>query len=258
MSPLPVITVNFFREFAVGEPAGASEEWERWQRKHPNATERAKYRKLLEIAVERAEATIRCYLDGRSHKLSLELLDRLDRVARGLNQDPPHRSFRRTRPARRANRVALLTELAVPSESYHFELIGCVIREAFLHHLSLSVHEAPGEGLAVPVERILANFRPDGVIMIRLTPSRRVVELLAGARIPTVLIHGDRHRYEAPVLANVVPQQEKIETDLNAWLEDQQQGEDKRSASKRAKRRRVVVVTMREEQTHVSALQNHS
>ncbi len=249
MNPLPEIDVDLCRQLAAGEPEEALDEWRRWIRKRPNATERAKYKKLLEILADVSESSIRNYLDGRQDKLSSELLDRLDRIARGLNQQPPPRSapLPPAKRMRRATRVALLTQLAVPSEEYHFELIRGVVRETSFHHLSVAVHEVPAGELAPPVDNVLANFRPDGIVMIRLTPSKQVVKLLARARVPTVLIHADRYHYAAPVLANVIPVQDKVQKELKVWLRDHQKI-GRRSGARRTKRRKIVVVTMPEEQ----------
>lgn len=220
---LPTIDEAFFQEFARGEPEEALRAWEEWmnsRRRRPDSE--SAYREAMKICSGLGEASVRHYLKGRHHFLSTENLDRLDRLAKGLGQDPVPRAEVPAEAAarpRRSNRLALLTQLQVPSETYHMELIRGIVRDASLHHLAVAIHEVSPIDLRASIGKVRTNFRPDGIVMLRVTPAPRDLEGLTRSNIPVVLVHADRYRYPRPVLANIVPNQERLDADLKVWLD---------------------------------------
>jgi DNA-binding LacI/PurR family transcriptional regulator len=77
--------------------------------------------------------------------------------------------------------------------------------------------------------------------MLRLTPTREVLEALRRARLPTVLIHSNRLQFDPPIIGNVVPDQRAIGDQLAMWLRGL------KHARGRSRKPRVVVVAMPKE-----------
>ena len=249
--PLPQIGKSFFDEFAKGDPVAALALWNQWlNNRQRRVDDDARYRKALEICVELGGASIRHYLSRRHQFLSESNLDLLDRISHGLNQKPPRRVMLPAgaiaRP-RRCHRLALLSQLDVPSEGYHMQLIRGIVRAAQLHNLAVSLHEVSPIDLASSIDRVRTNFRPDGLVMLRMTPTPRDLEPLSSNNIPLVLVHADRFIYPWPVLANIVPKQNLLAADLRAWAETSNPGPKPTREAKRTKAKKAVVVAVQRE-----------
>lgn len=244
-APLPkVIDLEFFKECAAGDPEEALRKWE--QTRH--RTDAAKLRDLLRICSGLSLASARNYLAEKTKALKPEHLDLLDWVSVTLGQHP--RNPNRSAPSgssRGQKNIALITQLAVPSETYHFNLVRGLVREARAHHFTLSVHEADPRDLTRSLARIKAMTHPDAFIFVRLTPKTEDTNLLRQRGEPLVLVHADRYNYPAPVLANIVPDQDKITTDLTHWLRESWCGRN--TTVKRRGGKSAVVITMRRERT---------
>src|SRR5262249_48643390 len=142
---VPSINLAFFREFAKGDPEQAVNTWNEWlknRRREVNSD--AKCRKAMEICTGLGDASIRHYLKRRHQFLRKESLDLLDRISKGLNCEPPARGHLR-RVSRRYFRIALLTQLNMPSESFHLELIRGIVREAQAKDIAISLHEVSSD-----------------------------------------------------------------------------------------------------------------
>jgi DNA-binding LacI/PurR family transcriptional regulator len=245
---LPAIDRAFFEEYARGEPEQVAAQWEGWLRaKRHRPDGEAVYRKLMEICSGLGEGSVRNYLKGRHYSLSDDSLDVFDRISQALKQPtarrveiPPEAAGRHPR----SNRIALLTQLQVPSESYHMELIRGIVREANLHHLAIGLHEVSSLDVGASIERVRVEFRPDGIVMLRVTPSLRDLEPLVKSRTPVVLVHADRYRYPPPVLANIVPNQDGLEEDLQAWIKRYRRPASEGGRRKRGAAGKAVLVTM--------------
>jgi DNA-binding LacI/PurR family transcriptional regulator len=207
------------------------------------------YRKALRICSGLCEASIRLYFKKPS-ALGQEKVRLLDHITRTLRRETPLRSQGPppTPPARQARRMALLTQLSVPSESYHLEVIRRLVHEAGRRHINLAIYEmSVGDG-SDPLERLLVHARPDGLVVLRRTPTPSDLELLFRFQVPTVLIHADRYRYPQPVMANIIPDQNQIAEVLAKWLDRPDAPWKARPGSPRSRRRpRAVLVSMREE-----------
>jgi len=75
-----------------------------------------------------------------------------------------------------------------------------------------------------------------------LTPDEDSLTRLSN--IPVVLVHADRRVYHRPVIANIVPNQERITTDLKRWLDLAHRDPRSRALGRK---RPVVLVTLPEE-----------
>jgi DNA-binding LacI/PurR family transcriptional regulator len=219
-----LVNEEFFRKYARQTPHMALLQWTEWlaQRRH-GRNEDHKYRKVLQIAGGLGEGAVRHYCLGRHDQLSTTTVEMFDRVTRALQRTPPIAVHERARKRKRRSaqpRVAFLTQLTVPSESFHFDVLRGVVLAATDRNVSVSIHELAPTNFAEAIERIHTIYEPDGILMLRLTPTRQELDALARAEIPTVLLHGDRQLYGPPIIRNIVPTHAEMPASIRRWLDE--------------------------------------
>lgn len=225
---------------------------QRLREERPRLSEDGRFRAALVRFGGVTEATVRNYLhesDERYLKLGQQTRVRLDVITRALGFPLPRGSREGAAQLVRQHhrtRVGLLTELDVPSESFHYAMIKTLVREAAEHGFLLSVHEVPDLRSSARVRRIVRHFRLDAVVSLRLTPSPDVLESLARRSLPLVLIHADRQAYPEPVIANIVPTFGDVGPELVRWMAVRRLESGGEPASA-ASHEQVVVITMPEE-----------
>jgi len=243
---------DFFQRVCdAGQVERACGEWNRWLQQRPGASEKAKYIRALVIAGGVSESSIRHYLHPANYrKLGETTLATLDRITQALGRELPRRDRRASRlrrSGRRVSSIALVTQVStIPSAAFHLRLFDGIAREAAVKHLLLSIHPVQGADATPVVETAVREYQAKGVIMLRLTPTRRVLEVLRGTDTPAVLVHADRQQYEAPILTNVVPDHSKIEA-LRSWLLGRPH-----IAAHRDRPPRVVVAAMPDEKLEIA------
>ena len=250
--PFPNITEEWFAKYASSDPTQLMRIWERWLAERPRR-DRTKYAKILELASGLSASAIGHYLNNRSYKLSESSLRHLDDISHGLGISPPKRPVgEAVRSSRGAKRIALLTELKdIPSPPYHMEVIRSIIRGASDHNFPVAVHEVRPSEFASSVEKILRVFRPDAVIILRLTPDTRTIQILKRSRVPTILIHADRlPSYAPPILANVVPDQRPIQDLLTERVRQLLDSLRAQGHEEGRKSRQILVVYKEREEEH--------
>jgi len=248
--PKPDVVQRVFREFGGSEAATLDDEWRRWQQEHRHAGETARGRVVMAIAAGLSEPTVRNYFhpdDDRRRKVGPESWKTLSEIAPALGlepQDPPARGkVRRRRVV--VPRIALLVELDVlPSANFTFTLMRLLIREAAARQLSLNVISTHQPDLLRALPPTPAGTRPDGYVLLRLTPSRQALEPLVNTHVPVVLIHGNMLEYEPPVIMNIVRDQTTIEGDVSRWIK----GQLSAPQGKVTKKQKVVLVAAPEEE----------
>lgn len=250
-SEFPNLSVNWFHKHCIRtDPAEAAKEWDEWIASKPR-TDEQKYRKALSLATGLHEASIRHYLK-RPDKLSDLTLTTLDSLTAALGRTPPEERTSETRQVgRRGNRIALLVELtSIPSPPFHLQVIRGIVRGASRHHFSVSMHEVSGDPLANAIKRVASIYRPDAMVMLRLTPNRETASVLGRADIPVVLVHADRLEYPSPpFVANIVPGQEPIEECLSGWAKNLADWHAARTRSSGGQNSEIIVVALGPEKT---------
>lgn len=248
----PEIGEEFFRSYGVRPSAATFQEWNRWLGKHKD---RAKYIKCLALCAAVAEPTVEKWLSckasdyttvGREHVVVFQKATRalgrpLPRTIEDDGGKPPDKK-------RGPTRVALFTSLSPNvSEPYHLAVIRSMIRAAATENVALLPHELPwgypmNDSTADQAGRFVTKFAIDAVVMIRLTPTARFLKQMQfdGRPVPVMLVHADRRKYRAPVVANVVPDHSKIQRELSGWLCTQTHIRGHRNP-------KVVMVTMQRE-----------
>jgi hypothetical protein len=157
------------------------------------------------------------------------------------------KKLKRTRTVTRKNRrVALLTELDdLPSLYYHMTVIKGLESIDSIHNFETSIHNTTQRGLKEALANVIRLFEPDAVVLLRLTPCKGCMDVLTKNRISAILIHSDRadHYLRPPILANIIPRNDKLKTSLKNWLKKNVRG---------AKKPFVVVATVKREPTRTS------
>jgi len=250
-SSFPLLTKKWFtRHGSIPDGAAAYEQWRHWLRKYPGRSDETKHRKALELASGLSATAISLYFNGKAARLGDVTRHRLDSLSRDLGRTPPDVKTRHKRGpvTRRLKQVALMTELVgIPSPSFHMEVLRGFMRKA-ANSFAVALHEVTRANLSSDVGRVVRTFRPDAVIMVRLTPDAESLEELRQELIPTVLIHAARYDYPVPpVLANIVPGQETILEDLKAWASRLRKGNASLGRSEYENRSDVIVVTIQDE-----------
>jgi DNA-binding LacI/PurR family transcriptional regulator len=95
--------------------------------------------------------------------------------------------------------------------------MASLVRAADTQNFDAVVHDLGSLGLYTTVSRLVSGYRPDAVVLIRWTPDGRSLEVLRRTSVPVVLIHADRLQYPAPVIANIVPAQERLVPYVYKW-----------------------------------------
>jgi DNA-binding LacI/PurR family transcriptional regulator len=241
------LSEEWFREYGVADPVRAYELWSKWISKYPNQSDAAKHKKALQLGSGLAPTSIRFYLKNDVKHLSRSAVKDLDAMSKALGFEPPERyGGDKVRPRHGAKRIALLMELAgLPSPPYHLEVTCGLIRAASRYLYGTVLYEAPHDRLDQAIREVLRVFRPDAVVMLRLTPDRASLETLKEYGVPAVLVHSDRFKYPSPpILANIVPGQETIEPELWKWAKDLLGSPGSRRSPGRKGSGRPVVVAM--------------
>jgi len=133
-------------------------------------------------------------------------------------------------------------------------MIRALTRACGRRHFLVGLHEVSPHDLEAAIRQITNAFRPQAVVLLRLTPDANCLRPLRDRHIPTVLVHGHRLTYPPPVLVNVIPRQEPIVDLLRDWAERRLR--DLRSRAKGGRRtRKVVVAGMQPELTPRAAEQ---
>ena len=217
------IDENFFDTLGIGDSRDLFRKWQMFLEEHPRAKRRRRYRYLLELIGGIGEAHVRNYLHSeplRFTKVSDDVRNTLDLVTKALGEKLPHGSIQPRRApetSRRPRRVALFTEFRVPSERFHFYMLSILTRQAAARGIALSIHEVDNN-LSETLDTATRLFRPNGVLLLRLTPTRKAVDILEKRSLPTVLIHADRLDYPTPIVTNITPCHDKMQKELAEWL----------------------------------------
>jgi DNA-binding LacI/PurR family transcriptional regulator len=215
----PELNREWFKKNGFTDPDRTVDLWTEWLSKERK--DKAKYKKVLELATGLHSSAIGHYLSGvRAYKLSERTLLKLDSISRSLGMEPTGRKTKRTQHglSRAEKRVAILTELTVPSLYYHMEVIRGVLRGIARYNMIAELYEATRTDDTLDIHHITRSFRPDAYVLIRITPDARMMGILQATEKPVILIHADRLRYPCPpVLINIVPDQEQLIYFIHDW-----------------------------------------
>lgn len=217
------IDERFFANLGIGDPKDLNRHWQAFLSEYPRTKISRRYRRLLELTGGISEVHARNYLHEdplRYTKVSDDLRENLDRVTQAVGRILPPGSKetgQNREPPRLLRRVALFTEFRVPSERFHFFMLRMLARQAAIRGIAVSIHEVD-QNLSESIETAIRQFRPDGVLLLRLTPTRWAVDVLAKRSLRTVLIHADRLEYPPPIVANITPRHDGIPKELARWL----------------------------------------
>jgi DNA-binding LacI/PurR family transcriptional regulator len=196
-------------------------QWNEWQANRQRIRRESEDAEVLRICTGLSKESVRNYMGGSPKKLSADNIARLNEVAEGLGNTRWPLQFGELTlswPANKRKSVALIAQLdGLPSESFHFRLIRGLAKAAQEHHFPLSIYPTESATLTRALARIHTTARPDGFILLRLTPTPVDVELLRQRQVPAVLVHADRLNYTSPVLANVVPNHGLVAAQLDNW-----------------------------------------
>jgi DNA-binding LacI/PurR family transcriptional regulator len=223
----PALTLDFFREHSFGDPFEAFGHWQAFADQCRRPAEETQYRKCLELALGVSEGEVRNWLSkDATRAVSWGKAFLFHDVTRALHErgyDHPlprllaEERVASKRPAR-ATRIALFTRWEIVSQTFFLETVRGIADACAGSNLSFSIHPMPDVDQPRTLERELARFEPDGVLMLRVTPEAATVDRLALHRVPLVLIHADRYAYPQPVLGNVVPDLSGLDQELIRWL----------------------------------------
>lgn len=220
MTRFPDLTQDWFARYGGPiDPVDAAAAWAEWDDRQRPYDQRI--RMALRIGSDLSESAVRFYVTGKNrHKLGQRARWILERLSRALGFEPEWRSMigqQSAMPphdARRVRELALVTELDVPSPSYHWEVIGSIVRRGSQRNVKVSIHPVEPQDLEAELNRLVANTDCDATILLRLSPNKACVELLSHGGVPAVLIHADRKKYARPVLANLVTSHETLRDEL--------------------------------------------
>jgi DNA-binding LacI/PurR family transcriptional regulator len=184
------LTAELFKECGWEDPRRSFRRWQTWFAKNRNRSDLTKHKKALEFAFGKGEATVRNYF-SRRWKLSKELLDAMDAMTVALGRDIPSGSHGKApRPPRGGRRIALLTALEdIPSPPFHLEVLRSVIRAASDRNFSTALHEETELRCAETIRKVVRVFRPDAIVLIRVSPNGEALKALDDVNMPAVLVH---------------------------------------------------------------------
>jgi DNA-binding LacI/PurR family transcriptional regulator len=249
---------KWFKKHGIAaDAAQAARQWREWLDSSPSRRDSTKLHKALELAVVVSRAAVDHYLSReRWYKLSDATLQALDTVAEALGYEPRRdkpkaASFLPTRsalPKRGALRIALLVNLAqLNSPRFRMEVIRSIIREGGRHNFSVALHELPPTEpeMSETVGQIVRNVQPHGIVWFQLTPSAKA--LLQSAAVPSVIVHGVKREYPAPVIGHILPLQDSIRQLMVLWARGLPQRQSIRHVKGKNTGRKVAVAHMPEE-----------
>ena len=159
----------------------AWEGWEEWlgERKR---TDNACLRHFLQLATGFSVSALNHYISGRRERLGGEKLKKLDALVLELGREDLTQSNRSSQPRvsvpTRNRRVALISELDVPSRAFHARITQALLKEALLNDAVVSIHESTPQRLQGTVRSLLETQQPHAVVMLRLTPNEHVLKTL--------------------------------------------------------------------------------
>lgn len=221
---LSYLNEDFFHAFGIGPVVKIYDEWKKAEKKHKAL--RARYVHCLALCNDDTTSVSQVEKWIRSQKNPAERVDaqtaEVFRRATEALGDPARVLVKGARVAGYAKKhgpthVAVFLPLAVASEAYHLEIIRGIVRSADRENVLPSFHELPGdpdpsEARSEYVRQVVTRFAPAGLIFVRITPDRSLISALTIGEhpLPTVLIHADRLKYPAPVIANVVPDHREV------------------------------------------------
>jgi len=226
--PFPELSVSWFREFSLADPAAAHAEWRTWLRTGARADD-SKFRKALEVAAGLSTSAVSHYLsqfrggENRTHHLGAKTLHQLDGVARSLGFIPSS-----TLPApaislpRGARHVAMLTDLRhSPNPRFHLQVIDSIMRCCDMANLFVTIHlvSQSDPGLNRTLDRILRQETPHGFVWFRITPNLEALRVVTSfsEALPVIVVHGARVRYPWPVVSHVLPSLDKVRELVRLW-----------------------------------------
>ena len=217
-NPIEKITEEWFVQNHVPEPEKAAEEWRQWLSIRRKRTEKAKWKKILELATGLTSGSLSHYLSGRRERLGKDRLELLDQLSSKLGFEPPKAIVLPPKHRRGGKHLVILTELdALPSPSYHLGIFHAITKEAE-HGFTVSIQGMSRSNPRDSIKNMVEFLRPDGVVFLRITPDEASLETLKRASVPVVLVHADRYAYDAPpVLTNIVPIQRSMVQLLRDW-----------------------------------------
>jgi DNA-binding LacI/PurR family transcriptional regulator len=216
----------WFCRVGVPDPVTAAAAWQQWLTASSRPrTAGARYREALRLATGLSRSAIGFYCTEKNrYQLSDETLALLDNLSAELGCPRQGSEPSPVRGARRSpSRIAVLTELKrIPSPRFHMELLAECARQLTDRNFLCTLHELRTEDhdmLTAEVERIARYLRPDGIILLRLTPQDALLQTLHETGIPAVLVHADDHEYGPPILANVIPNLKPLADGLRLWAQ---------------------------------------
>lgn len=249
--------IDWFFTYGIPDPKDAAEKWAHWITKmYPKGKEKpvTMRKKVFTLALGIHETSCRHYFSGiyKQEKLvSLETRRRLDFLMRFTGQQPPifeekyeapKEKKRDYIPPIKRKKIALITQLNdLASLPYHNEIMKGLVAQAEENRYNLKIYEAKAKEPDKAMIRAILNDLPDGIILIRLKPSRKMLSMLEKSPIPIVLIHSGEQLMPSPIVGNVesVLQEGRnpnLKLNFLKWLQ-----KTRRQASRRGK---VVIVHM--------------
>lgn len=211
--------IDWFFTYGIPDPKDAAEKWAHWiTEMYPAGRNKpiTMRKKIFTLALGIHETSCRHYFSGKylQEKLvSAETRRRLDFLMRFTGQQPPQfiekREVQKEKkrdyiPPVKRKRIALITHLNdLASLPYHNEIMKGLIAQAEENRYNLKIYEAKPTEPDKAVIRAVLNDLPDGIILIRLKPSKVMLSMLEESPIPIVLIHSGEQLLPRPIVGNV-------------------------------------------------------
>lgn len=236
------VTATWFRDRGAPDGDKAFAEYSEWLAKHPQPRESSERRVILRLASGLADSSIGHYMaPGRRHKLSEKTRRHLAEILRELGQEPDDLPVGPLRYSGHGpRRLALIAEFThAPSTPYIFAVTRSVAAEAARRNVWCSLHDLAGRPFEDVLAGVIASARPNALALLRLTPSDRILAMLARADLPTALIHADRGDYPYPIVVNVIPDHKYTASNVAQWcrgVRDRETGQQVRGISTSRKR----------------------
>ncbi len=256
----PSIQVNlnkvekWFFVYGIPDPKQAALTWKKWiTEEYPNAINvpETMIKKVFTLALGISEAMFRHYTHAkyeRQRLVPMKTRQKLDYLMRFTGQTPPvfERQSKDKKPSNEENTkrksIALITELnKLPSLPYHQEVMNSIMLEAEKYKYDLTIYEAKDGNQDEAIIRAILMNLPDGIILVRLKPTKALLNKLKESPIPIILIHSGERLTESPVIGNITSVMErsrdaKLQKDFNKWIRS--------LPSKNDPQKRAVIVHM--------------
>lgn len=234
------INREWFSKYGAIDPDKAGAELEKFIKDHKDQRGSEKYKRLfikkvLHLVTGYSEQQCFFYITGDWEHINEKKVKHLEYLYEelGLPKPIPDKDQEHKRKLNGKHhtaglkktgnkQIALLCDLdinRIPSPRYQLYVISQFVQIG--RNYGVALHNVSQAKLEVEISRIAAIFQPHAIVMLRLTPNVKVESLLSKFNLPTILVHADKRKYEFPILANIVPTQnkEEIKADIREWAQ---------------------------------------